>query len=102
MGNTKSTLSRDELAHWANDLHTLEAIKDELKSRQRRSTRDKSKSCSSKKSIELEEIDNIYHLVKSLKRDGKEGRELLERFVKAQADLLPEKAFPVKSISVHR
>ena len=48
----------------------------------------------------VQDIDDIYQLVKSLKEDKLEGEELLEHFMEQRAGLEKREAVPIRSITI--
>jgi hypothetical protein len=109
MGNAKS-LNRADLERaaekhsWAFDVETLSRIHDELSNKRRSSSKNGKKTKLGP--LHHDDIDDIYELVLSLKKEGKEGKKLLQMFVEAQADLLQElhqeeEPLPIKSITIN-
>ena len=84
-GNAKS-MNRAEIEEaaasgkWDNNIEVLSVVQD-VQAKKKRSRR---KSTKKERPMELSEIDEIYDLVLSLKNGGKEGEDLLNKFVQQQ------------------
>lgn len=105
MGNAKS-LNKAELkkaaddTRWHEDSEILAAVRD-VKSKKKRS---KKSNREDERHLAAEEVDDIYDLVLSLKKGGKEDRDLLDKFIERQTGLRPRsttEAPPLNTVTIY-